>query len=180
MRKFILILLFCFTITVNAQQIKWVDFETAIELQEQKPKKMLVFFYAEWSKDSHKMNETTLVNKDVAKYINKKFYAVNFNAEGNSVVNYKDFKYTNPNYDANRKGRNYQHFFADALKVTTYPSIVFFDEKADVISPVAGYKTPQELEIFLKMIATDDYKKVTTAQAWKNYQDNFKGDFSLN
>ncbi len=167
-------------IETSAQQIKWVNMNEALELQEQKPQKILVFFYAKWSEDSHKMNETTLINKDVAKFINKNFYAVNFNGEGNEKVNYKDFEYTNPNYDPNRKGRNYQHFFADALKVSTYPTIVFFDEKGEVISPVAGYKSARELEIFLKMIASDDYKKVTTAEAWQDYQDNFKPVFSLN
>jgi thioredoxin-related protein len=168
------------SIVVSAQQIQWIKMDTALEQQKNHPKKIMVFFYAEWSEDSHKMNENTFVNKDVIKYINKNYYAVNFNGEGTETVTYKDFEYTNPNYDPNRKGRNYQHFFADALKVSSYPTIVFFDEKGDVISPVAGYKSPKDLEIFLKMVATDDYKSVTTAQSWENYQKNFKSGFSLN
>jgi len=27
------------------------------------------------------------------------------------------------------------------------------------------------------MIANDDYKKLTTAEAWQDYQENFKGTF---
>jgi thioredoxin-related protein len=151
----------------------------ALQLQKDNPKKIMVFFYAEWSEDSHKMNETTFVNRDVARYINKHFYAVNFNGEGTEKVNYKGFEYTNPNYDPNRKGRNYQHFFADALKITNYPTVLFFDEKGEVISPVAGYKSSRDLEIFLKMVASNDYKNVTTAESWQNYQDTFEPQFRV-
>lgn len=180
LKQIFFIVLLGFAIETSAQQIKWINMNKALELQQKKPQKIMVFFYAEWSEDSHKMNEQTFVNKDVARYINKHYYAVNFNGEGNEKVTYKDFEYTNPNYDPQRKGRNYQHFFADALKVTNYPTIVFFDEKGNVISPVAGYKSPTDLEIYLKMIASDDYKNVTTAKAWQDYQNNFKSKFSLN
>lgn len=165
------------TLSLSAQQIEWYNMNEALALQKENPKKILVFFYAEWSEDSHKMNESTFVNRDVINYINKNYYAVNFNGEGTQKVTYKDFEYTNPNFDPDRKGRNYQHFFADALKVTSYPTLVFFDEKGDVISPVVGYKSAQDIEIFLKMVATDDYKSVTTAESWKNYQDKFKPQF---
>jgi thioredoxin-related protein len=149
----------------------------ALETQQEQPKKIMLFVYAEWCKVCHKMNESTFVNKDVIKYVNKHFYAVHFNGEGTEKVTYKGFDYTNPNYDPNRKGQNYQHFFADALKVTSYPTIVFFDEKGDIISPVPGFKSAQDLEIFLKMVASDDYKDVTTAKAWQEYQQNFKPKF---
>lgn len=164
----------------SAQQIQWVNMNKALELQQENPKKIMVFFYAEWCENCHKMNEKTFVNKDVVKYINKHFYAVNFNGEGTEKVNYKGFEYTNPNYDPNRKGRNYQHFFADALKITAYPTLLFFDENGEVISPVAGYKSAEDIEIYLKMVASDDYKSVTTAEAWQNYQEEFKPKFKAN
>ena len=173
---------FCIVVFSNAsaQQIEWMQMNEALELQEKKPKKILLFVYTEWCGYCHKMNKQTFVNKDVAKYINKHFYAVNFNGEGTEKVNYKDFEYTNPNHDPKRKGRNYQHFFADALQITSYPAIVFFDENGDIISPVKGYKSPKDLEIYLKMIANDDYKTLTTAEAWQNYQADFEPEFKVN
>jgi thioredoxin-related protein len=179
-KHLLLIGFFLFFFSVSAQQIRWTTMNNALLLQKEKPKKIMVFFYAEWSKDSHKMNETTLVNKDVARYINKHFYAVNFNGEGTENVNYKGFEYANPNYDQNREGRNYQHFFADALKITTYPTILFFDENGEIISPVVGFKSTRDIEIFLKMVATDNYKNITTAEAWKDYQKTFKPKFRVN
>lgn len=123
------------------------------------------------------LDKNTFSNKNVIKYINDNYYAVKFNAEGNETVEYQDFTYTNPNYVPGRKGRNSQHLFAHALKVRAYPSLVFFEEDGTLIQAVAGYKTPQQLEIFLTMIATDDYKKLTTKELWEDYRDSFKNTF---
>lgn len=178
-KVFIISIFICFNLNLSAQQIEWMKMNEALEKQEDNPKKIMLFVYTEWCGYCHKMNKQTFVNKDLIKYVNKHFYAVNFNGEGTETVNYKDFEYTNPNYDPNRKGRNYQHFFADALQITSYPAIVFFDEKGEIISPVKGYKSAEDLEIYLKMIASDDYKSVTTAKAWRNYQEDFKPEFKV-
>lgn len=161
----------------QAQEIKWMTMNEALEAQKKEPKKILMDAYTDWCGPCKLMDQKTFTNKDVVNYINKNYYAVKFNAEGTEEVMYQDFNYTNPNYDPNRKGRNSQHFFANALKITGYPSLVFFDEKSNVIAPIAGYRTPEQLEIYLKMIANDDYKRLTSAEAWKEYESNFKGTF---
>jgi thioredoxin-related protein len=130
-----------------------------------------------WMSMNEALDKNTFGNKDVIKYVNKNYYPVKFNAEGTESVTYQDFTYTNPNYQEGRKGRNSQHLLAHALKITGYPTIVFFKENGDLIQPVVGYKTPEQIEIFLKMIANDDYLKLTTGEAWQEYQNNFKGSF---
>ncbi|WP_127846084.1 thioredoxin family protein [Psychroflexus aestuariivivens] len=178
MRLNILLIIFLLlNISINAQ-IEWMSMNEALDAQEKKPKKIFVDVYTEWCGPCKMMDKNTFTNDDVVEYINKHFYAVKFNAEGTEKVQYKDFNYTNPNYDPKRKGRrNSQHFFANALKVSGYPTVVFFDEKSDVISPVVGYKTPEQLEIYLKMIATDKYKKIKSAEDWKRYQKSFESTF---
>jgi len=150
----------------------------ALEAQEKEPKKIFADVYTDWCGPCKMMDRNTFTNPDLVEYINTHYYAVKFNAEGNEVVNYKDFEYTNPNYKPELKGkRNAQHFFANALKVSGYPTVVFFDENADVIAPIVGYRTAEQLEIFLKMIAKDDYKELTSENAWQAYQANFEGTF---
>ncbi len=162
---------------LSAQEINWMTMNEALEAQKEKPKKIFMDVYTDWCGPCKLLDKRTFKNKDVVNYVNKHFYPVKFNAEGTSEITYQDFTYTNPNYKASRKGRNSQHLFAHALKITAYPSMVFFDENSDIISPVTGYKTPEQLEVYLKMIATNDYKKVTTGEAWEKYQKNFKGTF---
>src|SRR5699024_6676914 len=96
-------------------------------------------------------------------------------------IHYQDHTYANHQYDPERKGkRNYQHAFAKALHIRGYPSTIFFDEDGNVIAPITGYLKPKEFEVYLKMMASDDYKKVDTKEAWEAYQKNFKHTFSSN
>ncbi len=178
MKLFFTSLFFFFVVGSSiAQEIKWMSMNEALEAQKQQPKKIIMDAYTTWCGPCKLMDQKTFTNKDVVNYVNKHYYAVKFNAEGTEEVMYKDFNYTNPNYDPNRKGRNSQHFFANALKISGYPSLVFFDENSNVITPVVGYRTPEQLEIYLKMIAKDDYKKLTTQEAWQKYEQSFKGSY---
>lgn len=177
MKRVISALLILFSLSVQAQEIKWMSMDEALAAQKKQPKKILMDAYTTWCGPCKMMDQKTFTNQQVIEYVNKHFYPVKFNAEGTEEVNYKNFKYTNPSYDPKRKGRNSQHFFANALKITGYPSLVFFDENSDVIAPIPGYRTPEQLEIYLKMIAGNDYKKLTTAEAWQEYQENFQGTF---
>lgn len=178
MKKLALILfLMSGFLTIQAQEIKWMTMEEALAAQKVKPKKIFMDVYTTWCGPCKMLDKNTFADKNVAAYVNEYYYAVKFNAEGNDPVTYKDFTYTNPNFNPERKGRNSQHLFAHALKVTAYPTVVFFKENGDLIQAVPGYRTPKELEIFLKMIHSDDYLKITTHEAWANYQKNFKSTF---
>lgn len=174
-----LILLFFVTLTTSmtAQKINWMSMEDALEAQEKEPKKIFMDAYTTWCGPCKLLDKNTFSDKKVIQFINDNFYAVKFNAEGTEEITYQDFTYTNPNHVPNKKGRNSQHLFAHALKVRGYPSLVFFEDNGDLIQAIAGYRTPQQLEIYLKMIASDDYKKITTAEAWNDYQKKFKGTF---
>ncbi|MGB0788391.1 MAG: thioredoxin family protein [Marinirhabdus sp.] len=163
--------------TAPAQKINWMTMNDALAAQQKNPKKILMDVYTTWCGPCKLLDKNTFSNLDVIKYINANYYAVKFNAEGTEEINYKEFNYTNPNHRPGRRGRNATHFFADALKLRGYPSLVFFEEDGALIQALPGYKTPEQLEIFLKMIANNDHKKLKTTSAWEKYQNNFKGTF---
>ena len=178
--KTLIILFFLLScIQLNAQKINWMSMDSALAAQEEEPKKIMVDVYTTWCKPCEIMDKKTFQNQKLANYVNRNFYAVKFNAEGTEEVTYQGFTYTNPNFVEGRSKdqRNNQHFFAHAMKVNAYPTVVFFDEESDLISPVKGYKTPEQLEVYLKMIATDDYKEVTTKESWKEYKADFESTF---
>ena len=176
--KFYTISVFLMLFTFSHAQVKWMTMNEALKAQEKEPKKIFADVYTDWCGPCKMMDRNTFANEDVAAFINAHFYPVKFNAEGTEIVRYQGEKLTNPNYDPNRKGkRNAQHQFATALKVRGYPTVVFFDENSKIITPLVGYRTPSQIEIYLKMIATDDYKRLKTQEAWNNYQSNFEGTF---
>lgn len=176
--KNIILLLFIFaSVVVSAQKINWVTMNEALEAQKETPKKIFMDVYTKWCGPCKMLDRNTFSNTDVINYVNENYYAVKFNAEGTEEVTFEDFTYTNPNYQDGKKGRNATHFFADALKLQGYPSLVFFEDDGTLIQAIPGYKTPEQLEVYLKMIGSDDYKEVNTSEAWQTYQENFKSTF---
>ena len=113
-----------------------------------------------------------------ADYVSKNYYAVKFNAEGNETIVFKENTFTNPNFDPTKKGRNSSHQLAVYFGVKAFPTILFLDEESNFIVPLPGYKTPRQLEIYLKLFKTDDYKNVTSQEAWEDYSSNFKYEFN--
>ncbi|HER40296.1 MAG TPA: DUF255 domain-containing protein [Salinimicrobium catena] len=181
MKKNMLNLLFLVFLGVGlqAQEIKWMTMNEALEAQEKKPKKIFLDAYTTWCGPCKMLDRNTFSNKDVASFINKHYYPVKFNAEGTEKIEYKERIFENPGYDPNRRGRNSQHDFALAIKITAYPSLVFFDEKGELIGPIPGYRTPHQLELFLKLFLEEDYKKITTPEAFKEYSNNFENEFEV-
>lgn len=173
MKNLLLVIGLLFCAVTQAQKINWMTMNEALAAQKEEPRKIFMDVYTDWCGPCKLLDKRTFQHKDVAEYVNKHYYAVKFNAEGTEEIHYNDFTYTNPNHNPDRKGRNSQHFFANALKISGYPSIVFFDENGGVITPVVGFKTPKQLEIFLKMVVNDDYKRLKTQEAWKKYEQSF-------
>ena len=160
------------------KEINWVTMEEAMELQKKEPKKIIMDVYTTWCGPCKMLDKNTFHNADVVDYVNEHFYAVKFNGEGNDAIAYKDKTFANPNYDpAKANRRNSAHEFARYLKVNAYPTMVFFDEEANMIHPIKGYLKPQELELYLKLFKSDKYKDMTTQEHFNEYVKAFKPAF---
>ena len=119
-------------------KINWVTINEALELQKKEPRKIIMDVYTKWCGPCKLLDKNTFGNKDVANYINKHYYAVKFNGEGNEEVKYKEYTFSNKHYDpAKSNRRNSPHEFSSYLSVRAYPTLVFFDEKGGFIAPVA-------------------------------------------
>ena len=158
---------------VNGQSIEWITFEQAVKAQEENPKKILMDVYTDWCGPCKLMDKKTFQNPYVSAYVREHYYAVKFNAEGNETINYYNNKFTNPNYNPSKKGRNASHQFTRFLGITGYPTIVFISESGDLITPVVGYQNPQQLELYLKMIKQGDYMVFSKPGDFEKYRKNF-------
>ena len=180
MKKIVYICLLAVLASTNsmAQKINWVSLDEALELQKKNPKKIMIDVYTNWCGPCKMLDKNTFQNKDVAQYVNEHYYAVKFNAEGNEEITYKGKTYSNPGYNpelANR--RNSAHQLSRYFQVQAYPTIIFMDEKADVIAPIRGYQTPPQLELYLKLFKNDDYKEIDTQEKFSSYAKAFKAEF---
>ncbi|WP_159800953.1 thioredoxin fold domain-containing protein [Flavobacterium sp. MK4S-17] len=151
MKKLLLILFIALgTVAAQAQEIKWMTLEEALAAQKKAPKPIFMDIYTDWCGPCKMLDKNTFHDKAVVDYISQNFYAVKFNAEGNSEVSYKGKTYKNPNFQPERRGRNAIHEFTLLLKVRAYPTMMLFDSKGEINEPVVGYYTPEQLLPLLK------------------------------
>ncbi|MEM9674531.1 MAG: thioredoxin family protein [Cyclobacteriaceae bacterium] len=117
-------------------KINWLTVEEAQALAEENPKKVIMDVYTDWCGWCKKMDKTTFADEKVVEYVNENFYAVKLKADSNDKVVFKGQEFS--------KGE-----LARALRVTGYPTIVFFDESFGRFQPVSGFRPAED---FLKLL----------------------------
>lgn len=146
----IILLLFFGSLTVQAQEIHWMSLDEALAKQKRAPKPIFMEVYTDWYAPCKMLETNTLSDPEIIEIINRNYYPVKFNAEGNSRVNFQGIIFDNPNFDPNRKGRNSAHELTNFLKVQGYPSIYILDRNGDVQNQITGYKNSNELIKYLR------------------------------
>lgn len=177
MKKISLILALLVSSIMVFGQVKWMSVNEALEAQKKNPKKIMIKFYADWCGMCKRMDRETLANKEIINYLNENYYAVKFNAEGNEPVTFQGKNFINPDFDPKRKptyGGGPQHQFVKYFGITGYPTTVFLDETGQLLTGLIGYFKPRDLEAYLGLFATNDYKNIKTQEEWKNYREKFK------
>lgn len=155
--------------------INWMSIEEAIAAQEKNPKKIMMDVYTQWCGPCKMLDRNTFHNADVVKYVNEHYYAVKFDAESPDPITFKGKTYTNPEYKPELKGRrNGVHQLSRHLGVGAYPTVIFLDEEQNTIAPIKGYKTPTQLELYLKFFKENKHETINTQEAWAEYRDAFK------
>ncbi len=152
MKKLLLLLLIVAgSVSSNAQQIKWMTVDEALAAQKKVPKPIFMDVYTDWCGPCKMLDRNTFSNQDFIKYISDNYYAVKFNAEGNSTVTFNGKTFSNPGYDASRRGRNAMHQFTAFLQVKGYPSMYLLDTKGNIKEPIVGYYTAEQLLPLIKI-----------------------------
>ena len=108
--------------------------------------------------------------------IRDSFYAVKFDAESGEEVTFNGKTYKNPTFNpAMKTGRNGTHELTQAIGSVegriAYPTVVYMNENLEIIAPVQGYMTPEQIEPILKYIGEGAYKK----QDFPSYKAGFTG-----
>ena len=122
--------------TEDEKKINWLTIEEAQELSKDNPKKVIMDVYTDWCGWCKKMDKTTFADEQVVEFVNENFYAVKLKADSNDKVSFKGQEFTNGE-------------LARALRVTGYPTIVFFDESFARFQPISGFRPAED---FLKLL----------------------------
>jgi thioredoxin-related protein len=146
-------------------QITWMSIEQAEEACKKKPKKIFIDVYTDWCGWCKKMDKSTFMDPSVVKYVKEEFYAVKLDAEDKNNIIFKNkvFKHNDQ-----QKANELAVLFLNGEM--SYPSIVYLDEKLNVIQTMGGYVDGNQFNMVLHYFGQNAYKK-------KKSLEEFKKDF---
>ena len=171
---YFLVIITIASFNVSAQKpekVKWYTIEEALKLNAVAPRNILIDMYTDWCGWCKKMDAETFDHPVIAKYVNKNFYAVKFDAESSAPVNFGGYKFENPGNGGVRKST---HQFVSALGVTGYPTIVYFTGDLKLIGPVSGFYTAEKIEPLLHFIVEEKYMNTTLEEYEKQFVSELK------
>lgn len=155
--------------------IKWLTMEEAQAKAKTDPKPLMVDVYTSWCGPCKMLDAKTFSDPQLAQYVNKHFHPVKFNAESGEAITFKGQKLENPEFNAaSTGGRNGTHHLTYAIANVegriAYPTVTYLDSDLNVLAPVQGYLTPEQMEPILAYFGEGHYKN----QDYQTFMSTFK------
>ena len=148
-----------------------MSFEEAVVLSQTSERKLFIDVYTDWCGWCKKMDAGTFSESRVSKYLGENFYPIKLDAEQTGDIQFNDhtFKFV-------AQGRRGYHELAAALLngKMSYPSVVFLNEKFEIIMVLPGYREADEFLKIAKYVGDDHY--LTTA--YEDYSAAYDAEIS--
>ena len=147
-------------------KVQWMSLEEAQEKAKTEKRKIFIDVFTDWCGWCKRMDESTFVDPEIAKYLNENYYPVKLNAEQQQDINFN-----NKTYHFRKNGaRGYHELAAELLNNRlSFPTVVFLDESLNLIQSIPTYLEAPKLEAILNYFGTDSHK--TTP--WETYEKKF-------
>jgi thioredoxin-related protein len=153
--------------SVEATAISWMSVEDAVGKLQQEQRPVLIDLYTTWCGWCKQMDKRTYSNKNVAEYLQNKFYPVRVDAETHATITWGGRTYQfNPQYRSNEFAMYLTH---GRLEFPTTIIIVPGQEP----QAIPGFLEPKDLELLVKYFGEGVYK--TTS--FDDYQKRFKASW---
>ncbi len=182
MKRYLLIILFCYSHLLAQEPdkegsfVNWMSLQSAMEKMKTQPKPLLIDVYTEWCGWCKTMMKTTYANKGLAEYINAYFYPVKFDGESKDTIEYLGEKY----FPVSDKPRTTHPLAAKLLNnKLMYPTTLFLngydsDKKEFKINMVAsGYLEQAKLEPILVFVLENAGRNSTYDEFNEHFQNTF-------
>ena len=56
-------------------------------------------------------------------------------------------------------------------------TIVFLDKSSNLIHRLRGYKSPKQIEVYLKLFTDENFKQIQTQEDFQKFYDSFEYEF---
>lgn len=130
-------------------KINWITLDQAFEAIKKEPRKIVIDVYTDWCGWCKVMDKNTFSDAKVADFVNKKYYAVKLNAEQGGQIKIGDKTYSYPELASTlMQGK------------MSYPTIVYLDEKFNMIQPIPGYQDAKAFHQVITFLGDNHFKKL--------------------
>lgn len=154
-------------LTAQKASVKWYTIQEAEKLAKANPRPLMIDTYTDWCGWCKKLDKDTFSNAVIAEILNTKFYPVKFDAEGASPVTFLGKSFVNDG----KSGKTHQLAIALLNGKMSYPNLVFMNDQLQLLTNIAGYMEPKDIEPLLMFFAEKAYEK----QNFEDYSKTFKG-----
>ena len=110
-------------------------------------KQLMVFFHMSYCGYCKRMKNRTLMNPQVKNYIDKNFVLIDINIDDNEKVIFENVSYSKKD-------------FANELDIDLFPTVIFFDQNAEVTYTARGHRKIKRFQKILEFIHTKSFEKV--------------------
>jgi thioredoxin-related protein len=171
MKKYFTVLVLLLSLSAvsfsQIEKIKWYSIEEAEKLIKVNPRPIFIDAYTDWCIWCKRLDKDTFSNPVISEILSTRYYPVKFDAEGKGKVTFQGKTFVNDG----KSGPTHQLTIALLKGQLGYPTVVFLNEKGQLLAPVPGYKTPKQMEELLSYFAEKAYEKVN----YDDFAKNFKG-----
>lgn len=138
--------------------LKWLSFDEAQAIAAKEKKTILVDVYTDWCGWCKKMDATTYGDPKVMKYLAQKYVIAKLNPEEEGTVTVQGKKIT-------------KQEFAQAVGVKGFPTLVFFNDKGEMITGLSSYLDAKQFLNVATFIGDGKYETMTWDQYSKSLKD---------
>jgi thioredoxin-related protein len=150
--------------TPASPAITWMNLEEASGKLQKEQRPVLIDLYTTWCGWCKQMDKKTYSNKQVAAYVQDKFYPVKLDAETRSVLTWKGKEYRfNAGYRSNEFAVYLTHGQLE------FPTTIIIPPGGEP-QAIPGYMEPKELELLVKYFGEGKYDKMS----FDEYQKTFR------
>lgn len=111
------------------EKIRWITFEQLSDSLDIAPKPVLISFHTEWCAYCKKMHREVFTNPEIAKIVNDKYYAVQFDAESRDTILFDGQVFVNKEYSGSKNGfHEIARLLGDRNGKFTVPVTLIMDE----------------------------------------------------
>lgn len=152
---------------VKPAKIEWLTWQEATERMKKEPRKIMIDVYTDWCGWCKRMDATTMKDETVSQIVTEDYYAVKMDGEYKEDIEFmgRTYKYVG------QGRRGYHELPAELMNgKMSYPTLVFLNEKYEVIQPLPGYQQARDLEVILAYFGGDFHKTTN----WNDFQSEYK------